>query len=89
MKSKSIEHYRRKINRIDRRIMKMLIERYGSVESIGMLKKKDGLEVVDNKRERDILRKIEKLKTGIKEKYYIASIYRAVFSSSYKVEKEK
>jgi chorismate mutase len=89
MKLKSIKHYRRRINGIDRRIMKMLVMRYKSVDCIGKLKKKEGKEIVDNKREHDILQKIEKLNTGSKIKNYIVSIYKTVFSASYIIEKEE
>ena len=89
MKLRSIKHYRRRIDWIDRRIMKMFMKRYRAVDSIGKLKKKEGTAIVDNKREHDILQKIEKLNAGIKIKNYISSIYRTVFSTSYIVEKEK
>ena len=86
---RSIEHYRRRINGIDRRIMKILLKRYKAVDHIGKLKKIGGIAIVDNKREHDILQKIEKLNAGKKIKNYIASIYKTVFSSSYIIEKEE
>ncbi len=89
MKLKSIKHYRRRINGIDRRIMKMFIKRYKAVDQIGKLKKKEGAAVVDNKREYDILQKIEKLNTGSTIKDCIASIYKTVFTTSYIIEKEE
>ncbi len=89
MKLKSIKHYRRRINGIDRRIMKMFMKRYKTVDLIGKLKKKEGMAVVDNKREYDILQKIENLNTASKIKTCIASIYKTVFSTSYLIEKEE
>ncbi len=89
MKLKSIKHYRRRINGIDRRIMKMFMKRYKTVDLIGKLKKKEGMAVVDNKREYDILQKIENLNTASKIKNCIASIYKTVFSTSYLIEKEE
>jgi chorismate mutase len=69
--------------------MKLFMKRYETVELIGRIKKKAGLPVVDDKREREIMKKIDLLTTDGRVKSGIARIYRAVFSTSYSIEKEE
>ena len=68
--------------------MKLFIKRYKTVGFIGGIKKNKGLSVVDDKREREIMEKIELLKTDSRIKNGIADIYRTIFSTSYLIEKE-
>ena len=86
---KPLNRYRRKINVIDRRIMKLFIKRYETVENIGKIKKKEGLPVVDDKREQEIMEKIGLLKADSRIKNGLADIYKTVFSTSYLIEKEE
>jgi len=87
MKTHSLHGIRKKIDRIDRKLMKVVIKRYGVVERIGRLKNKAGLPVVDKKREKDILERINKLNVNDEIKSSIKNIYKCIFNSSYKVER--
>lgn len=69
--------------------MNLIVKRYGIVELIGKIKNEEGLAVVDRKREKVIMQKIERLDTVKGIKNCIRKIYETIFSTSYTVEKEE
>jgi chorismate mutase len=87
MKDNKLEHLRSQIDRIDAKIMKLLVKRYSNVELIGRIKKNAHLQVLNRDREQDILQKIEELRIGVRHKRFIKKIYERIFSASYDVEK--
>lgn len=89
MKNGAIKQYRRRINRIDGRIMKLFVKRCQIVGLIGRIKNEEGLSVVDKKREQEILRRIEGLTAGRKVKNFVRKVYETIFSASYMLEKEE
>ena len=80
-----LDKYRRKIDSIDNRIIKLLKARLKYVEKIGNIKKQNGLEISDQKRENFIIRKIEK-SVNPKDVEPIKEIYSTIFEISKKIE---
>lgn len=85
----SIEKLRRRIERIDRRLVRLLLLRYAAVSGIGMLKKRDGLPVFDREREESILKNISARVKNKSAREFVTAIYRAIFTASRKVEEHK
>lgn len=48
--------YRKKIDKIDSKIIKLLKERFDSAKQIGNYKRKKGIKIIDEKREDEILK---------------------------------
>ncbi len=86
---KRIEKFRDRIDRIDRRIVRLLTRRYGLVLSIGLLKKSSGTPVVQPERENEILLKIGKRINEAPIREFIFTVYRSLFKASHRVEEEK
>ena len=80
-----LNKYRRKIDSIDNRIIKLLKARLKYVEKIGNIKKQNGLEISDQKRENFIIRKIEK-SVNPEDVEPIKEIYSTIFEISKKIE---
>jgi len=53
--SKTLEGYRKKIDKIDENIIKLIEKRLDYSRRIGEYKKKNGIKIVDLKREKEIL----------------------------------
>lgn len=89
MKNRAIKQYRRRIDMIDGKIMKLFVKRCQAVELIGRIKNEEGISVVDKKREQEILLRIEGLGAGRVIKNFIRKIYESIFSASYMLEKNE
>lgn len=85
----SIEKLRRRIDRIDRRLVRLLLLRYAAVSGIGMLKERDGLPVLDREREESILKNIAAKVKNQSACEFVTAIYRAIFKASKTVEENK
>ena len=62
----NLEKLRQKINKIDRKLLKTLAERFKITKKIGIYKKRHDLPIEDKKRETAILRKIKRLAKSMK-----------------------
>jgi chorismate mutase len=87
MRGSQLECLRNKIDRIDTKLMRLLLKRYANVKRIGRIKNNARLPVIDREREQDILRKIKELRTGTGQREFIQKVYDCIFSASYDVEK--
>jgi 3-deoxy-7-phosphoheptulonate synthase/chorismate mutase len=87
MKENILGSLRKKVNRIDRRLMKDLTRRFGIVQMIGEMKGQIGIPIVDKERERKIVEKIQTLNTDDTTKSAIKKIYECIFDTSYHIEK--
>jgi len=77
---------RERIDRIDRQIVALLNRRAGVVRTIGDYKKARGLEVVDPRREEEVLARIEVGNPGPFPNESLRSIYREIFAASHQLE---
>ena len=80
---------RRKIDRFDGRIMRLLLKRSRAVETVGTVKKMVGLPVIDRKRESQILSRIDTLRGDARRKVLLRRVYECIFRFSCELEKGK
>ena len=73
------------IDSVDSKIFDLLLERLDAVNSIGFLKKQEGLPVLDQERENAIYAKID-ARFSAAEASFLKSIYQSIITESKKVE---
>ena len=78
-------YYRKKIDLIDKGIVKLLLKRFELAKQIGGYKKKSGIEVIDKKREMQVISNIKK--NSNKHKKFITYIFKNVINYSKKLQK--
>lgn len=76
---------RKKIDDIDKKILKLLIKRFIIVEMIKSIKKRFKIKIKDKKRENEILKKAN----NSSKKYgkYLKNIYKTIIRSSLELQK--
>jgi len=80
--------YRKKIDKINSGIFKLLAERMKVVGKIGEYKKKKGMKVLDKKREKEILQKLEKKAGKYKlDKKFINDIFKLIMKGARRKQK--
>lgn len=80
-----LNQYRDKIDKIDAKILELLVDRFEVVKQVGEYKKQNNLPVLDREREQQLVSKkiiASKLEAG-----FIRSLYKLIFNYSYKFEK--
>ncbi len=89
MVSKELENFRKKLDKIDNRILSLLKERKNVSLSIGRFKKQNNLPIKNLKRETEILKKLgqkaEKFNLG---KSYINKLFQIIMENSRKIQRE-
>jgi len=88
MKKHSIERIRKKIDKVDNRILRLIVKRYFLVKNIGKTKRIANEVVIDKDREKQILDRLIKASGETISNDYLESIYNAIFKASYRIEKE-
>ena len=87
--NKKIELYRGKINRLDRKLIKLILKRIKKVKIIGSIKKSEGISINNEKRENEILKAIDRISRNPDLSEHIKTIYKTIFEISKKIEKEE
>ncbi len=82
-----LEHYRKSIDELDTQILALLNERMNVVKAIGELKDKSQSSVYRPERERAIIKRLEKLNSGLLTPKAIEAIYQEIFAVSRNLEK--
>ena len=82
-----LHRYRKRVDRIDRRLAKLLARRYREVLLIGRLKQGAHRDVIDREREDEVLKRVLRLAKGEEQKEYIRSIYRLIFKESSNIQR--
>ena len=77
---------RERIDAIDRQIVSLLNRRAAVVRVIGEIKKSRGIEVVDPRREEEVLARIEAANPGPFPNESLRGIYREIFAASHQLE---
>jgi len=82
-----LNNCRKEIDRIDRKIFKLLMNRFILVKKIGKYKKANGIKIFNKKREKYILDEIKSSsrKHGTDEKY-TENIFRSIIKNSRKIQ---
>jgi chorismate mutase len=84
-----LERLRSRIDRIDRRIVRLLKKRFSAVGMVGSIKRREGLAVVQPEREAEVLNRITDRLESEGLKGYVTAVYRALFEASYRVEEDR
>ena len=80
-----LDYYRKKIDLIDKNIIKLLPQRFKLAKQIGDYKKKNKIKVVDKKRELQVINGIKKYSN--KHKKFILDIFKKIINYSKKIQK--
>ena len=84
--STALRRLRKRIDRLDGRLMRLLLQRARAVERVGILKNKNAVPVADREREQEILERIEKIGTGSGKRDFLRRIYGCIFRASREIE---
>jgi chorismate mutase len=82
MKEDKISELRKRIDLLDRIILRLLEERLRLAKKIIKTKIKRGLEITDRKREKEIIENLKKATKNKILKKYLSQIYKIVFKIS-------
>ena len=82
-----LDTFRNKIDEIDDNIVKLLMERFAVVKDIAEYKKERGLDVFQQAREAEILKKISDKINNDEYKNYILKIYAEIFGASKSIQR--
>ncbi len=86
--NKEIGRWRRKIDKIDDAILKLLAERKRAVLEIGKIKKRNKFKIVDRQREEEIFGRLrKKVKKFNLNEDYIINLFKEIIKNSRKEEK--
>ncbi len=78
---------RKRIDKIDKKLIRLFIKRFNYVKKVGNIKKQNKLPIKDSDREDSIIKNIEKIaKNNFTN--YIIEIYRTIFKVSKELEKK-
>lgn len=85
---KTIDNLRLKVDEADKQIFDLVIRRSKLVKKIGEIKQKKGSEILDKKREKEIIDNLTSMAKKYKiDEQLIKKIWEALFKLSYKIEK--
>ena len=87
MTENKLEEYRKQIDKIDKKLVELFVERFEIVKQIGKFKKENNIPVVDNNRFQKVLEKVENIaeKQGV-SKDFINDIYNIIHKYSCELE---
>ena len=79
-----LNELRNRIDTIDGKIVKLLVERFEIVEQIMSLKS----EIEDNAREEEVLKKISDLTNMVDNQVFFMKLYKNIFAESKRIQKQ-
>ncbi|MGH9554500.1 MAG: chorismate mutase [Terriglobales bacterium] len=74
----TLAHFRKKIDRLDRRLVQMLGRRARAAQQIGRLKRRTRMAIYETRRERVILDNVRRANRGPLNDRQLADIYRRI-----------
>jgi maltose O-acetyltransferase len=84
-----VERYRRRIDRLDRRVARLLSKRFQQVLRIGRAKQEHNVEVTDRRREIEVLDRIGSVVKDERARRFVHSIYGRIFEESSRIQREE
>lgn len=84
----SLDDIRKQIDDIDRQLMNLLSQRADLVHEVGVIKKRDGLQIYAPEREEALLRRLVELNEGRLPEKSIKAIYREIMSAALALEED-
>ena len=88
MEKKDLKSLRKKIDSIDDQLLDLILKRTSIVDQVGAIKK-NSLDVVDKKRESEVIKKLLNLHEGNFAKDSIVRIWREIFNTSANIQFKK
>jgi chorismate mutase len=85
MENQELSELRKEIDKIDYQLMPLLDQRAEIVKTMGELKKRYEIPIINGDREREILLKAE----GFENKGYIYSVFSKIFEESRRIQEER
>jgi chorismate mutase len=83
-----LDKNRKKIDRVDARILVLLQRRADIVREIGELKRDDGRPIVDRKRENEVIRRVADYNGGLLPEQAVTRIYRTILRESRQMQRD-
>lgn len=88
MQNLKLNNYRKKIDIIDEKMIKLLSRRFSYLKKIGTLKQKNNMPIIDKTREQEKIKRLQ----GLAKQHHmnplsIAHIWKAIFKESYEHQK--
>ena len=80
-----MDNYRKKIDAIDKNIVKLLLKRFDLAKRIGNYKRKNKIKIIDKKRELQVIKNI-KTQSKLHQKFMI-NIFKNIINYSKKIQK--
>ena len=74
----TLAHFRKKIDQLDRRLVRMLSQRARAAQQIGRLKRRTSMAIYEPRRERVILDNVRRANRGPLSDRQLADIYRRI-----------
>lgn len=84
----NIEHWRNKIDAIDRQLVELLNERARYADEIGKIKERLGMEAYSPKREKEVLDNIMRHNAGPLNDLALRRLFERIIDESRKLERE-
>lgn len=84
----SLHEIRKRIDTIDKQLLDLLSQRADLVHEVGLIKKRDGLQIYAPDREEALLRKLVEMNEGRLPEKSIRSIYREIMSAALALEED-
>lgn len=84
----SIEHWRDKIDEVDKKLVELLNERARYADEIGKIKEQLGMEAYSPKREKEVLENILKHNNGPLNDLALRRLFERIIDESRKLERE-
>ncbi len=84
----SLDEIRKRIDTIDKQLLDLLSQRADLVHEVGLIKKRDGLQIYAPDREEALLRKLVEMNEGRLPEKSIRSIYREIMSAALALEED-
>jgi len=86
---KSMDEVRKHINRLDMVIITALAERMSLMPDIGLFKKENNIDIFDEKREIDIMKRLKKVAAEDNlDESFVEEIFLSVFNESKRIQHE-
>ena len=81
-----LSEWRARIDQVDRELVDLINERLGYALEIGKIKRVEGLEVYDPKREADLLQKLQEYNVGPMRDNAVSDIFSRIIAEARELE---
>ncbi len=83
-----LDHWRRRIDEIDRDLTDLLAERAGCAIEIGRVKARHGLQVYDPQREAEVMANVRSRVSGFLTEHSVERIFERIIDETRRLERE-